>query len=281
MGEHIELGVKLDDADPVISADAGQLEQVVMNLATNARDAMPNGGSFTMATEVAEIDAQFIALHGYGISGKYAVMTASDTGAGIDGKTLPRIFEPFFTTKETGKGTGLGLSMVYGIIKAQNGYINCYSEPGKGTTFKIYLPLSPAEAREPDVPDSRPPRGGGETILVAEDSAEVRKLTTTILTDFGYKVIEAVDGEEAVRKFKENRDAVNLLLLDVIMPRKNGKDACDEIRAMRPDLKVIFISGYTADIISDRGFLDKGLVLLAKPLAPRTLLEKIREVLDG
>jgi signal transduction histidine kinase/CheY-like chemotaxis protein len=281
MGENIELRVELDDADPVISADAGQLEQVVMNLATNARDAMPNGGSFTVATEVAEIDAQFIALHGYGISGKYAVMTASDTGDGMDGKTLPRIFEPFFTTKETGKGTGLGLSMVYGIIKAQNGYINCDSEPGKGTTFKIYLPLIRAEALKPEASDSRQPRGGRETILVAEDSAEVRKLTTTILTDFGYKVIEAVDGEEAVRKFKENRDAVNLLLLDVIMPRKNGKDACDEIRAMRPDLKVIFTSGYTADIIRDRGFLDKGLVLLTKPLTPRTLLEKIREVLDG
>jgi|GEM_PF-1805561 len=281
MGEDIDLLITLSDPPLTVMADPGQIEQVLMNLATNARDAMPAGGLLTITAESAEITEQYIALHGYGTVGKYAVISVSDTGIGIDETIRARIFEPFFTTKETGKGTGLGLSIAYGIIKAQNGYINCYSEPGKGTTFKIYLPLTSAAATRQDVMDSRLLQGGRETILVAEDNAEVRKLARTILIEFGYTVIEAVDGVDAVKKFTDHGDAVRLLLFDIIMPRKNGKDAYEEIRKIRPGIKVIFMSGYTADISRRRGFLDEGLVLLTKPLSPQELLRKIREVLDG
>ncbi len=281
IGEDIELRIDLCNPNPTILADSGQLEQVLMNLATNARDAMPSGGYFTLTTGLENIDEQYISLHGYGEAGEYAVVSVSDTGMGMDEQTRARIFEPFFTTKETGKGTGLGLSIVYGIVKAQKGYINCYSEPGKGTTFKIYLPLIHGPAGKGDAAEIRHPQGGRETILVAEDSEEVRKLTANILGESGYTVIEALDGDDAVKKFMENRRAVSLLLLDIIMPHKNGKDAFDEIRKIRPDIKAIFTSGYTADIIRQRGFLDEGLTLLTKPLSPRDLLTKIREALDG
>ncbi len=281
IGEDIELRIDLCHGGPIVLADSGQLEQVLMNLATNARDAMPSGGAFTIATEIADLDDQYASLHGYGKAGKYAVVSVSDTGMGMDEQTRVRIFEPFFTTKETGKGTGLGLSIVYGIVKAQNGYINCYSEPGKGTTFKIYLPLTSGQAGRGDAAELRHPQGGKETILVAEDSEEVRKLTANILTEFGYTVIEAVDGNDAVDKFVKNRAAVDLLLFDVIMPHKNGKDAFDEIRRLQPRIKAIFTSGYTADIIRQRGFLEDGLTVLTKPLSPRDLLMKIREVLDS
>ena len=281
IGEDIELRIDLCNPGPTILADSGQLEQLLMNLATNARDAMPSGGCFTLATELANIDEQYTSHHGYGEAGEYAVVSVSDTGMGMDEQIRARIFEPFFTTKETGKGTGLGLSIVYGIVKAQKGYINCYSEPGKGTTFKIYLPLIHGQAGIGDAAEIRHPQGGRETILVAEDNEEVRKLTVNILGEFGYTVIEALDGDDAVKKFMENRGAVNLLLFDIIMPHKNGKDAFDEIRKIRPDIKAIFTSGYTADIVRQRGFLDEGLTLLTKPLSPRDLLTKIREVLDS
>jgi signal transduction histidine kinase/ActR/RegA family two-component response regulator len=280
IGEDIELRVALSESDPVVMADPGQLEQVLMNLATNARDAMPGGGCFAVTTELVTVDEQYVSMHGYGEAGRYAVITVSDTGLGMAEETRARIFEPFFTTKEMGKGTGLGLSIVYGIVKAQRGYVNCYSEPGKGTTFKIYLPLTSAAVDAENASKSVTPRGGGETVLVAEDSEDVRNLTTTVLSDFGYSVIEAVDGEDAVKKFLENRDAVRLLLFDIIMPKKNGKDAYEEIRAIRPDIKVIFTSGYTADIIHQRGFIDEGLTLLTKPLSPRDLLAKIHEVIE-
>jgi len=280
IGEDIELRVALSESDPVVMADSGQLEQVLMNLATNARDAMPGGGCFAVTTELVTVDEQYVSMHGYGEAGRYAVISVSDTGLGMTEETRARIFEPFFSTKEMGKGTGLGLSIVYGIVKAQRGYVNCYSEPGKGTTFKIYLPLTSAAIGAESASNAVTPRGGGETVLVAEDSEEVRRLTTTVLNDFGYSVIEAVDGEDAVNKFLENRDAVRLLLFDIIMPKKNGKDAYEEIRAIRPDIKVIFTSGYTADIIHQRGFIDEGLTLLTKPLSPRDLLAKIHEVIE-
>jgi len=281
IGEDIELRIELSEDIPIVLADSGQVEQVLMNLATNARDAMPKGGRFTLKTEVAEIDHQFIASHGYGEMGSYAVISVIDTGTGMSEQTRARIFEPFFTTKETGKGTGLGLAIVYGIVKAQKGYINCYSEPDKGTTFKVYLPLTQGAGRSRDAAEARLPQGGQETILVAEDSADVRNLTTAILTDHGYTVIEAVDGVDAVNKYMENRDAVGLLLFDIIMPRKNGKDAYEEIKKIQPNIKCIFTSGYTDDIIRQRAFLEESLTLLTKPLSPRDLLVKIREVLDG
>jgi polar amino acid transport system substrate-binding protein len=191
------------------------------------------------------------------------------------------VFEPFFTTKEVGKGSGLGLAMVYGIVKQHNGYINCYSEPGKGTTFKIYLPLSLGEAGgEESPPATSAPIGGTETILVAEDDDDVRKLTKDVLEKFGYTVIGAANGEEAVNIFRENEGKIHLLLLDVIMPKKNGKEAYEEIKRIRPAIKALFISGYTANIIHKRGFIEEGLEFILKPVSPTELLRKVRKVLE-
>jgi PAS domain S-box-containing protein len=280
ISEEIELSLKLADKELIIMADNGQIEQVLMNLATNARDAMPSGGGFSISTEFFEIGNDFISAHGYGAPGQYALIAVSDTGGGMDEETREKIFEPFFTTKEVGKGTGLGLAIVYGIIKQHNGYINCYSEPGVGTTFKIYLPLiksKPAETVDPTLPDLA---GGKETILVAEDDMEVRKLTKDVLQEFGYTVIEAVDGEDAVRAFIENKDSVRLLVFDVIMPRKNGREAHEEIKKIKPDIRSIFMSGYTADIIHKKGVIEEGFNFIFKPVTADKLLRKVRELLD-
>jgi two-component system cell cycle sensor histidine kinase/response regulator CckA len=280
IGEDIELKIVLGEENLIVMADSVQLEQVLMNLATNARDAMPDGGLLNIETRVVEIDENFIKRHGYGSKGKYALMSVTDTGIGMDERTRERIFEPFFTTKEVGKGTGLGLSMVYGIIKQHEGYINVYSELGKGTAFNVYLPLVNRKVEEatPDVMPS--PARGTETLLLAEDDAEVRGLTKNLLEDSGYKVIEAVDGEDAVKRFKENKDKVQLLLVDVIMPKKNGREAYIEIHKMRPDIKALFISGYTADVIRTKGVIEEGFEFILKPVSPMVLLAKVREVLD-
>jgi CheY-like chemotaxis protein/two-component sensor histidine kinase len=268
------------DTSPVL-ADGHQLEQVLMNLVTNARDAMPDGGVISVTTETFSMNEEFIAAHGYGRPGNYALLTVSDTGSGMKEEVLKRIFDPFFTTKEVGKGTGLGLSVVYGIIKQHEGFINVYSEPGTGTTFRIYLPLITVKTIETvkDHEEESPARGT-ETILVAEDDTMVRNLTKAILPEFGYTVIEAADGEDAVRKFIENSDTINLLLFDIIMPKMNGKEAYDEIRRMRPDIKVIFASGYASETIMQKGLLDHGIPLISKPVSPRQLVQKIRSVLD-
>lgn len=252
-----------------------------MNLVTNARDAMPEGGLLNIETEVVDIDKEFIKEHGYGKEGKYTLMSVTDKGIGMAEKTREKIFEPFFTTKEIGKGTGLGLAMVYGIIKQHDGYINVYSELGKGTTFKIHLPLVKAEKEE-----IRPDYGipslvrGTETLILAEDDTEVRLYTKSMLEEFGYTVIEAVDGEDAVNKFRASKDKVQLLLFDVIMPKKNGKDAYEEIRKMSPDIKALFMSGYTRDVIRVRGILEDGFEFIMKPASPTVLLGKVREILD-
>jgi CheY-like chemotaxis protein len=281
IGEDIELNTALAGKDLTIMADSGQIEQVLMNLATNARDAMPQGGRLTISTELKELDVEFTRKHGYGKPGFYAALSVTDTGIGIDAKTKEKIFEPFFTTKEVGKGTGLGLPIVYGIVKQHNGFINVYSEPGKGTTFKIYLPIIKSDAGEIEPGKTMiSVKGGSETILVAEDNEKVRDLTKAVLEEFGYTVIEAVDGNDAVHKFMENRDKVQLLLLDVVMPEKNGKEAYEEIRATSPGMKVIFTSGYTADIINKKGIPAGALNYISKPASPRELLVKVREVLD-
>ncbi len=280
IGAEIELRVTLKDPHLTVMADSVQLEQVLMNLATNARDAMPGGGIFTISTGRAELDGQYIKLHGYGTPGEYALITVSDTGTGLDDRTRERIFEPFFTTKETGKGTGLGLSIVYGIVKQHNGYINVYSEPGTGTTFKIYLPLvkeSPVDA-SCTIHDAA--SGGSEVILMAEDEAEVRNTTRAVLEEFGYTVIEAADGEDAVMKFIKNRNSVQLLLLDVIMPKMNGKETYEEIKALRPDIKAIFTSGYDVEIMHKKGYIGKDCPFVPKPVLPESLLRAVRETLD-
>jgi polar amino acid transport system substrate-binding protein len=199
----------------------------------------------------------------------------------MDKKTQERIYEPFFTTKEVGKGTGLGLSIVYGIVKQHKGFINAYSEQGKGTTFSIYLPLiKRKQAGDDEIPVLSPPAMGTETILVAEDDISVCMLIESVLRKFGYEVILARDGQEAVEKFSANRERIHLVLMDIIMPRKNGREAYDEIRKHEPDIKVLFTSGYTAEIIRRRGEIGKGMELIMKPVRPLALLGKIREILD-
>jgi CheY-like chemotaxis protein len=265
----------------MIYADVAQIEQVLMNLVTNARDAMPKGGRIMIETGRVVFDDEDVRTRGYGTPGAYAVLSVSDTGEGMDEQTQKRIFEPFFTTKELGRGTGLGLAIVYGIVKQNNGYINVYSEPGKGTTFKIYFPLVSSQAGKvlhPELP--QPLRRGTETILVAEDNQILRQLTGEVLQEYGYAVIEAVDGEEALRKFEQHRERISLVILDIIMPKKNGKEVFEEARRRNPNVKAIFTSGYPADLIQREGVLEKGLHFLSKPSTPQALLRKVREVLD-
>lgn len=220
IGEDIELSTVLVDEDLTVMADSTQIEQVLMNLATNARDAMPDGGRLTIRTELTQFDNEYIKTHGYGKPGPYALISIEDTGVGMDVKTRDRIFEPFYTTKEVGKGTGLGLAMVYGIIKQHDGYINVYSEPGKGTTVKIYLPLIKSKIEEEKIADLSIMERGTETVLVAEDDVQVRDLTKHVLEGFGYQVIEAGNGEETMSVFNDNKDRIQLLILDVVMPKK-------------------------------------------------------------
>ncbi|MBI5142175.1 MAG: response regulator [Nitrospirae bacterium] len=280
IGEDINLRISLSDDDTTVMADSSQIEQVLMNLAANARDAMPHGGALTIKTETAFIDRAFVHAHGYGKPGRYALVTISDTGVGMDQITLARIFEPYFTTKEMGRGTGLGLSIVYGIVSQHNGYIYCSSEAGKGTTFSVFLPLAISKAKSGDSAIQTAPVGGTETILLAEDDPGVRQLASETLSRYGYKVVEAVDGNEAVRKFLEHSGEIKLLLFDMIMPNKDGREAYEEIKAMRHDVKAVFMSGYATDIIQKRGALEDGMELLSKPVSLHTLLKKVRAVLD-
>jgi len=279
MREDIKLTTALADKSCMVMADTGQMEQVLTNLATNARDAMPAWGILSIRTDIAEMGDEYIKAHGYGKIGRYVLIQISDTGKGMDAITKERIFEPFFTTKGVGKGTGLGLAIVYGIIMQHNGYINVYSVPGKGTTFRIYLPLIESEVKrkKPDIHVIQ--KGGTETVLIAEDEEEVRNLMKIVLEDHGYKVIEAADGVDAVDKFKENMDKIRLLLFDVIMPNKSGKEAYDAINEIRPDIKALFMSGYSKDIIQE-DISRLGLHFVSKPILPTELLKKVREALD-
>ena len=281
IGEDIEFTTILAEEDLTVMADSGQIEQILMNLAINARDAMPNGGSLLIKTERVEFDDAYIKAHGYGNQGMYALLTVEDTGHGMDEKTKEQIFNPFFTTKEVGKGTGLGLSMVYGLVKQHNGFITCYSEVGKGTIFKIHLPLIESERIEKKPKNHSILKGGTETILVAEDDAMVREFIVEMLKGYGFTVIEAIDGEEAIKAFNENKDNIQLLILDAIMPKKNGKEVYNEIKKVRPDIKNVFISGYDADIIHKKGFVEEGLNFISKPISPNDFIKKVREVLDG
>ncbi len=281
IGEDIELKTFLAGEKLMVFADSGQIEQVLMNLATNARDAMPNGGTLCISTSQIEPDKQFAELHGFGNAGRFAMITVTDDGIGMDEKTVARIFEPFFTTKEVGKGTGLGLAMVYGIIKQHNGFINVYSEPDKGTVFRIYLPAIESGTENGEKAEREFVRGGAETILLAEDEAEVRKITKAILEEFGYRVIEAANGEEAERKFIEHQNEIKMLVTDVIMPGKSGKEVYRNVHSIKPSIKVLFTSGYTIEITQKHGLLEEGLELISKPVAPKELLRKIREILDA
>ena len=282
IGEDVHLKSIYHDAELRVMADAGQMEQVLMNLATNARDAMPAGGELTIETSFQEIDQSFVYSHGLGNPGRYGVICISDTGIGMNEETINRIFEPFFTTKEVGKGTGLGMAIVHGIVNQHNGFVYVYSEPGNGTTFKIFIPLLESEitSESMEIILERPPNRGTETILVAEDDVSVREVVETVLKEFGYEIISAADGQEAVETFTVNRAKIKLILMDLIMPHKSGMAACKEIRLLQPDVRVLFTSGYTADFIRSRGELDTGVDLIMKPVKPLELLRKVREMLD-
>jgi PAS domain S-box-containing protein len=281
ISESIDFKLNLAGRPLIVLADAGQIEQVLVNLAANAKDAMQESGRLTIGTELAEVDDEYVAAYGYGKPGKFALITVADTGQGMDAETMKKIFEPFFTTKGVGEGTGLGLAISYGIIKQHSGYIKVYSEPGQGTVFKIYLPLA-EEAASPDKKTQAavPVKGGNETILVAEDDASLRNLARIVLESFGYSVISAVDGEDAIMKFMENRDRINLVLLDMIMPKKNGKEVREAIRKVSPRIKILFVSGYTMDIIKTKELTDADFDFIHKPFQPKELLIKMREILD-
>lgn len=283
IGEDIEFRTELSDGSLMILADAVQIEQVLINLATNARDAMPDVGTLSITTRAIGLDEGFLAANEHCKAGMYVMISVADTGAGIDEETRKRIFEPFYTTKDPGKGTGLGLSMAYGIVKRHRGFIDVISGPGRGSTFNIYIPLAVNGSSFAEVPlmtDSARPEGGSGTILLAEDESKLRGLTSSLLAEFGYNCIEAVDGEDAVVRFMENKDHIRLIILDVVMPNKNGKDVYEEIRKVRPDIKVIFVSGYGDGILKQKGIRKEAVDIILKPFSPEKLLNKIREVLD-
>ncbi|QXE92165.1 response regulator [Geomonas subterranea] len=279
IGEDIALTTSFAEGALWAIVDSGQIEQVLMNLAANARDAMPKGGKLFVETERQEIDQAFVHAHGFGTPGQYALLTISDTGEGMDEATRKKIFDPFFTTKVVGKGTGLGLAIVYGIVTQHKGFVNVYSEPGIGSTFRVYLPAISAAEPEKSLPSVEPEVRGTETILVAEDDLHVLDLVASILRQYGYYIIHAANGLEAVQRFKENPQ-IKLVLMDIIMPVMNGKEAAETIREYRPGARILFTSGYTADIIRSRSDLDEGAELVMKPVKPMVLLKKIREMLD-
>jgi two-component system, cell cycle sensor histidine kinase and response regulator CckA len=281
IGEDIRIILDLAQQPVPVLADAGQLEQILMNLAANARDAMPGGGILTIRTGIVEWDRRAVAQRGYGEPGTYAVLSIVDTGAGMDEKTRQRIFEPFFTTKEQGKGTGLGLSIAYGIVKQHNGYIDVTSEPGAGAAFSISLPLAHGVEAVRSAPAPSELKGGSETILVGEDDEGVRGLMRSILESVGYRVIEAVDGEDVVVKFMAQPDAVDLLFLDIIMPKLNGSEAFAKISAVRPGARVLFASGYPVDMLQSKGLISDAWAFISKPVSPPELLRRVQEILHN
>jgi PAS domain S-box-containing protein len=279
--EEIDLRFRLSEHPLNVLVDPGQIDQVLLNLAANARDAMPGGGVITVETGMAPLPARLLSFSGASPHVSYASLAVSDTGVGMDASLRERIFEPYFTTKEVGKGTGLGLSIVYGIIKQHNGFITVDSEPGAGTVFRIYLPVAErGNVEAVTAPATTGDFRGTETLLVAEDDAAVRRLNRTVLETFGYRVIEACDGEDAVRQFSQRRDEIRLLVMDVVMPKMNGMKAYLEIREICPDIEVLFISGHTADIIHDKGIVQGGFLFMKKPFKPLDLAKKIRSILD-
>jgi PAS domain S-box-containing protein len=282
IGEDVDLETSLKPDLGEVESDPGQIEQVIMNLSVNARDAMPQGGKLTIETANVDLDENYFRDHGLeNPPGPYVMLAVSDTGKGMDKETQSRIFEPFFTTKEVGKGTGLGLSTVYGIIKQSNGFIWVYSEPGGGTTFKIYLPRVEEEGES--VKKEITPMGslrGSETVLIVEDDDALRNLARLILQPQGYSILEAQNGEEALRVSEGHKGPIDLMITDVVMPGMSGPKLAEALLPLRPDMKVLYVSGYTDNTIVRHGMLDSDLSFLQKPFSPETLARKVREVLD-
>jgi CheY-like chemotaxis protein len=281
IGEDIELVTQLAEDLGRVKTDPGQIQQVIMNLAVNARDAMPNGGKLTIETVNVELDEAYARAHVAVTPGRYIMLSVSDTGVGMSAEVRNQVFEPFFTTKEKGKGTGLGLSTVYGIVKQSGGNIWVYSEPGKGTTFKIYLPRvdEPPEEFKEKVEVKEIPRGS-ETILLVEDEKEVLKLASRILKEQGYRILEAATGEEALKICKENKGPFHLLLTDVVMPQMSGRQLKERLGQVGQGFKVLYMSGYTDNAIVHHGVLEKGMNFIQKPFTLEGLARKVREVLD-
>jgi signal transduction histidine kinase len=279
VGEQIEFEVDLAADLQVALADSTQIQQVLMNLCLNGRDAMPAGGRLLIQTRNVEIDEGFCRAHSYGRPGEYIVLSVSDTGVGMDPASLDRLFEPFFTTKELGRGTGLGLATVYGIVKQHDGFVNVYTEAGQGTTFRVYLPAATGAAEPRRKAPTTAAVKGTETILVAEDHEALRELARHSLTSHGYSVILANDGEDAVRQFKEHANKVHLVILDVAMPGLSGPAAYAQMCAIRPNFPVIFTSGHPAE--SPFLKIEEGAVFLQKPYAPQTLARAVRRTLGG
>jgi two-component system, cell cycle sensor histidine kinase and response regulator CckA len=279
IGEDIDLAIVPGADLGQVKADPGQLEQVVMNLCVNARDAMPAGGLLRIETANAELGAGPAARHEYTVPGRYVMLAVSDAGCGIEKEMLSKIFEPFFTTKEEGKGTGLGLAMVYGIVKQAGGYVWVYSEVGQGTTFKIYLPRVGEAVVAPEVQEPSMPLKGWETILLVEDESSLRALAREILEDHGYLVIEAIGANEAIEIARRHPEPIHLLVTDVVMPGMNGRGVAEALVAARPGLRVLYVSGYTDDVLAHSGVLAPGTLLLEKPFTPLALLGRVREAL--
>jgi CheY-like chemotaxis protein len=284
IGEHIEVEFQTDSGLGSVEVDPGQVEQVIMNLAINARDAMPQGGKLLISTANVDLDEAYADKRVVVRPGSYVQLLVSDTGFGMDEETQSRIFEPFFTTKQQGKGTGLGLATVYGIVKQSGGYVWVYSEPNHGTTFKIYLPLvsAIAESRVCVQVTEDVPRGS-ETIMVVEDDSSFREVTCQFLQNGGYTVIPAGSPQEALRLSSEHTGPIDFLLTDIIMPKMNGRELAAQLSVSRPRMKVLYISGYTDGIVRDGvyGVLEPGLAFLQKPYTRYALTRKIREVLDA
>jgi two-component system cell cycle sensor histidine kinase/response regulator CckA len=279
IGENIELATRLEPNLGHTRADAGQLEQVIMNLVVNAKDAMPEGGKITIQTASAELDDSYRREHTYVQPGPYVMLSVGDTGCGMDKETQSRIFEPFFTTKEKGKGTGLGLSTVYGIIKQSGGYIFAHSELGHGTTFRIYLPRVEDRAETADtVRAASSGLEGSETVLLVEDEESVRQLVSETLASRGYKVLEAENGEDAL-KLAGTAGTIHLVITDVVMPGLSGRELARELVKMRPQTKVLFLSGYSEDAVLHQGVLEPDTAFLQKPFTLQNLAKKVREVL--
>ncbi len=282
IGEDVELVQVLEPGLGLVTADPGQIEQVFMNLAVNSRDAMPDGGKLIIETANVDLDAEYTERHAGAVPGPHVMVAVTDSGAGMDERTMARIFEPFFTTRGPGKGTGLGLSTVYGVVKQSGGSIYVYSEPGRGTTFKVYLPrhASAATPASPATP-GRPRSAGAETILLAEDDPAVRGLARRILDAAGYTVLTAANGVEALDICERHPSAIHLVLTDVVMPLMGGRVFAERLAKVRPGTRVLYMSGYTDNAIVHHGILDPGLQFIGKPLTQLELLRKVREVLDG